>query len=73
MKRYQVLLETQHVERLKALANEQHRSVASVLRQALDIGLAAMEQVQRQMAGGTPLAQLVPPDDAAEEVAPWQM
>lgn len=41
--RYQVPLEPEHRRRLERLARQQQRPIASVLRQALDIGLAALE------------------------------
>lgn len=43
MERYQVLLEPEQRRRLERLARRQHRSAASVLRQALGIGLNALE------------------------------
>lgn len=43
MERYQVLLEPEQRRRLERLAHRQHRSAASVLRQALGIGLSALE------------------------------
>ncbi|GAP11811.1 hypothetical protein BECAL_03005 [Bellilinea caldifistulae] len=43
MERYQVLLEPEQKERIQRLAALQRRSAASVLRQALDIGLDALE------------------------------
>ncbi len=43
MERYQVLLEPEQKKRIQRIARQQYRSVASVLRQALDIGLDALE------------------------------
>ncbi len=43
MERYQVLLEPEQKRRIQRIARQQYRSVASVLRQALDIGLDALE------------------------------
>jgi hypothetical protein len=42
-KRYQVLLEPEQQERIRRIAEEEMRSAASVLRQALDIGLDLLE------------------------------
>jgi len=43
MERYQVLLDPQQKERVQRIAEKQRRSAASVLRQALDIGLDVLE------------------------------
>ncbi|GIV63980.1 MAG: hypothetical protein KatS3mg045_1319 [Bellilinea sp.] len=43
MERYQVLIDPEQKRRLERLAALQRRSAASVLRQALDIGLDALE------------------------------
>ena len=43
MERYQVLLEPEQKERVQRVAKQQRRSTASVLRQALDIGLDVLE------------------------------
>ncbi len=43
MERYQVLLEPEQKKRIQRIADQQRRSAASVLRQALDIGLDALE------------------------------
>jgi|GEM_PF-1602554 predicted transcriptional regulator len=43
MERYQVLLEPEQKARLQRVAEKQRRSAASVLRQALDIGLDMLE------------------------------
>ncbi len=43
MERYQVLLEPEQKKRIQRIARQQYRSVASVLRQALDVGLDALE------------------------------
>ena len=43
MERYQVLLDRQQKERVQRIAEKQRRSAASVLRQALDIGLDVLE------------------------------
>jgi Arc/MetJ-type ribon-helix-helix transcriptional regulator len=43
MNRYQVLLEPGERKRLEEIARREHRSLSSVLRQALDLGLEVME------------------------------
>lgn len=43
MERYQVLLDPEQKERVRRIAEQQRRSSASVLRQALDIGLDMLE------------------------------
>lgn len=43
MNRYQVLLEPEQRRRLEEIARRERRTLASVLRQALDVGLDAME------------------------------
>ncbi len=43
MNRYQVLLEPEQRRRLEEIARRERRTLASVLRQALDAGLDAME------------------------------
>ncbi len=43
MNRYQVLLEPEQRKRLEEIARRERRSIASVLRQALEAGLDAME------------------------------
>lgn len=43
MQRYQVLMDAEQKERVKRIAQQQRRSAASVLRQALDIGLDMLE------------------------------
>lgn len=43
MDRYQVLLGPGQRKRLEEIARREHRSLSSVLRQALDLGLDAME------------------------------
>ncbi len=44
MERYQVLLEPEQRKRLERIARRQQRTLASVLRQALDVGLDALER-----------------------------
>jgi predicted transcriptional regulator len=44
MERYQVLLEPEQRKRLERIARRQRRTLASVLRQALDVGLDALER-----------------------------
>ncbi|NPV85720.1 MAG: hypothetical protein HPY45_06895 [Anaerolineae bacterium] len=43
MERYQVMLEPQQRQRLERIARRERRSLSSVLRQALDVGLDALE------------------------------
>jgi len=43
MERYQVLLDPEQKERVRRIAERQRRSAASVLRQALDLGLDILE------------------------------
>lgn len=43
MERYQVLLDPEQKERVRRIAEQQRRSAASVLRQALDAGLDILE------------------------------
>ncbi len=43
MERYQVLLNPDQKERVRRIAEQQRRSAASVLRQALDLGLDMLE------------------------------
>ncbi len=43
MERYQVLLDPKQLKRVRRITEQQRRSVASVLRQALDIGLDMLE------------------------------
>ncbi len=43
MERYQVLLNPEQKERIRRIAEQQRLSAASVLRQALDIGLDILE------------------------------
>ena len=43
MNRYQVLLEPEQRKRLEEIARRERRTIASVLRQALEAGLDAME------------------------------
>lgn len=51
MIRYQVLIDAEQKRRLERIAEKQRRSAASVLRQALDIGLEVLEKQER---GDTP-------------------
>ncbi len=44
MERYQVLLEPEQRKRLERIARRQQRTLASVLRQALDVGLDTLER-----------------------------
>lgn len=43
MNRFQVLMEPEQRRRLEEIARRERRTLASVLRQALDVGLDAME------------------------------